>query len=211
LAIASWAVTAIDFYFDPACPWTWITAEWVREVAPYRDLDVTWKTYSLLVKNGAGMPDHYRIPIEAQWPGLRVIQQARNQYGNEAVSALYRSFGTAIHYDGDNTLKTLAECVKAAGVDVSVLSAADDASLDDSIHTSTAAGVALTGADVGVPIIAVENLPMVYFGPVMSPAPTGEDALRLWDAYVTLASIDGVYEIKRTRTVGPTFGPRPKI
>jgi protein-disulfide isomerase-like protein with CxxC motif len=202
-------VTAIDFYFDPACPWTWITAEWVREVAPQRDLDVTWKTYSLLVKNGAGMPDQYRIPIEAQWSGLRVIERARLDYGNDAVAALYRSFGTAIHYDGDNTLATLDECVKAAGVDLSVLSAAEDASLDAAIHASTGAGVALTGADVGVPIIAVANLPMVYFGPVMSPAPTGDDAVRLWDAYVTLASIEGVCEIKRTRTVGPAFGPRP--
>ncbi len=211
MAIAFSTVTAIDFYFDPACPWTWITAEWVREVAPHRDLDVTWKTYSLVVKNGAGMSDQYRIPLEAQWPGLRVIEQARLDYGNDAVSALYRSFGTAIHHDGDDMLETLGECVKAAGVDVAVLSATEDESLDAGIHASTAAGVALTGADVGVPIVAVENLPMTYFGPVMSPAPTGDDALRLWDAYVTLASIDGVYEIKRTRTVGPTFGPRPNI
>ena len=211
MAIAFSPVTAIDFYFDPACPWTWITAVWVREVAPHRDLDVTWKTYSLLVKNGEGMPDQYRLPIEAQWAGLRVIEKARHDYGNEAVSALYRSFGTAIHHDGDDLLADLATYVAAAGVDSSVLSAADDASLDKGIHASTAVGVELVGADVGIPIIAVENLPMTYFGPVMSPAPTGEDAVRLWDAYVTLASIEGVYELKRTRTIGPSFGTRPTI
>jgi 2-hydroxychromene-2-carboxylate isomerase len=204
-------MTAVDFYFDPACPWTWITAEWVREVAPQRDLDVTWKTFSLLVKNGSGLPDQYRIPLEAQWGGLRVIEKARLDYGNGAVSALYRSFGTAIHHDDDNLLANLAKHVAAAGVDPSVLSAVEDTSLDEGIHDSTAAGVELVGADVGIPIITVENLPMAYFGPVMSPAPTGDDALRLWDAYVTLASIDGVYELKRTRTVGPTFGPRPEL
>jgi protein-disulfide isomerase-like protein with CxxC motif len=204
-------MTPVDFYFDPACPWTWITAEWVREVAPHRDLDVTWKTYSLLVKNGEGMADQYRLPLEAQWAGLRVIEKARHDYGNDAVSALYRSFGAAIHHDGDNLLASLAKCVAAAGVDASVLSAADDIAFDDGIRASTAVGVELVGTDVGIPIIAVDKLPMTYFGPVMSPAPTGDDALRLWDAYVTLASIDGVYELKRTRTVGPAFGPRPGL
>ena len=204
-------MTAIDFYFDPACPWTWITAEWVREVAPHRDLDITWKTYSLLVKNGPGIPDQYRKPLEAQWGGLRIIQQARKDYGNEAVSALYRSFGTAIHHDGDGDLSGLRDAVIAAGVSTDVLGAADDESLDAGIHASTEAGIGLVGADVGIPIIQVENLPMSYFGPVMSPAPTGDDAVRLWDAYVTLASIDGVYEVKRSRSVGPTFGPRPRF
>jgi 2-hydroxychromene-2-carboxylate isomerase len=204
-------MTAIDFYFDPACPWTWITAQWVREVAPERDLEITWKTYSLLVKNGEGMPDQYRKPIEAQWCGLRVIEQARIDHGNDAVGALYQAFGTAIHYDGNTTLEGLAELVAAAGVDAAVMKAADDESLDAGIKASTAAGVEVVGADVGVPIIVVDQHPNAYFGPVMSPAPTGHDALLLWDALVALSSIDGVYEIKRSRSVGPTFGPRPNL
>ena len=199
-------MTDVDFWFDPACPWTWITSRWMTEVEQARHLNVTWRTFSLLHHNREGeMPDQYRKPLIAQWRGLRVIEAARAGYGNDAVAALYTAFGSAIHLHGDDSLESLASAVEAAGVDPSVLSHADDESWDHGIRLSTDTGSALVGKDVGIPIIGIEGAKSVFFGPVMSPAPTGDDAVKVWDAYQLLTEVEGVYEIKRTREVGPQF------
>jgi DSBA-like thioredoxin domain len=202
-------MTAVDFWFDPACPWTWITSRWMTEVAAARDLDVTWKTFSLLHLNGESISDEYGAPLRAQWSGLRVIQAARSAYGNDAVAALYTAFGAHIHHDGDRNLDGLKAAVMEAGVDPSVLAHADDESLDASIRTSTDEGSALVGKGVGIPIIRPVGARSVFFGPVMSPAPVGDDAVKVWDAYLLLSQVEGVYEIKRTREVGPHMGARP--
>lgn len=202
-------MTSVDFWFDPACPWTWITSRWMVEVAEARSLDVTWKTFSLLHLNGEGIPEEYAAPLRAQWKGLRVIEAARAGYGNEAVGALYTALGARIHHDGDGLLDGLAAAVSEAGVDDSVLSHASDESWDHGIRTSTDEGSALVGKGVGIPIIRPTGAKSVFFGPVMSPAPIGEDALKVWDAYLLLSQVDGVYEVKRTREVGPQMGARP--
>ncbi len=202
-------MTAVDFWFDPACPWTWITSRWMVEVAPLRDLDITWKTFSLLHLNGSGISDEYRLPLEGQWAGLRVIEAARAGYGNDAVAALYTAFGAHIHHDGDELLSGLAAAVGEAGVDPTVLAHGDDASWDHGIRMSTDEGIALVGKGVGIPIIRIAGSKSVMFGPVMSPAPTGDDALKVWDAFALLAQVEGVYEVKRTREVGPAFSARP--
>ncbi len=199
-------MTKVEFWFDIACPWTWITSRWVTEVADTRHLDITWNTFSLLHHNREReIPDEYRVPLEAQWRALRVIEAARAGYGNDAVAALYTAFGTAIHLSGDRLLENFDTIVENAGVDTSVLSHAADDSWDHGIRDSTEAGGALVGTDVGIPIIRIEDARSVFFGPVMSPAPTGDDAVKLWDAYRMMTEVDGVYEIKRTRTVGPQF------
>jgi hypothetical protein len=200
-------MTRVDFWFDPACPWTWITSRWVTEVAEARHLDVVWNTFSLLHHNrDREMPDMYRKPLVAQWKGLRLIEAARAGYGNDAVAALYTAFGTAIHLQRNTALDDLDRLVDLAGVDSSILSHSEDESWDHGIRTSTEAGAALVGTDVGIPIIRIEDAKSVFFGPVMSPAPTGDDALKVWDALRLLSEVNGVYEIKRTRTVGPQFG-----
>ncbi len=199
-------MTDVDFWFDPACPWTWITSRWMTEVAATRHLNVTWRTFSLLHHNrDRDLPDQYRVPLVAQWRGLRVIEAARAGYGNDAVAALYTAFGEAIHLRGDVPLESLESAVQEAGVDPSVLSHADDDSWDHGIRSSTEAGSSLVGTDVGIPIIRVEGAKSVFFGPVMSPAPKGEDAVKVWDAYQLLSEVTGVYEIKRSRQVGPDF------
>jgi 2-hydroxychromene-2-carboxylate isomerase len=199
-------MTDVEFWFDPACPWTWITSRWITEVVDARHLNVTWRTFSLLHHNRErDLPEQFRVPLEAQWRALRVIEAARSGYGNDAVGALYTALGTAIHLNGDRLLESLAAAVEAAGVDASVLSHAEDDSWDHGIRDSTEAAAALVGTDVGIPIMRVEGARSVYFGPVMSPAPTGDDAVKLWDAYRSITELDGVYEIKRTRTVGPQF------
>lgn len=202
-------MTSVEFWFDPACPWTWITSRWLVEVASERDLDVTWNTFSLLHLNGDNIPPQYRAPLEAQWKGLRVIEAARAGYGNASVAALYTAFGAHIHHDGDALLDGLAAAVDEAGVDASVLDHGEDSSWDHGIRTSTDEGIALVGVGVGIPIIRVAGAKSVFFGPVMSPAPTGDDALKVWDAFALLSEVEGVYEIKRTREVEPLMGARP--
>lgn len=205
-------MTAIDFYFDPGCPWTWITSRWVVEVADARDLDVRWLTYSLRYKNrDADIPEQFRAPMERQYRALRVIEAARDRHGDGVVGALYAALGARIHHDGDTMLDDLEGAIAEAGLDASLLAVADDATWDEAIERSTDAGRALVGDDVGVPIIVVPDSPATYFGPVMSPAPTGEDALALWDAFTALGRFEGVYEVKRSREVGPQFGPRPQV
>jgi 2-hydroxychromene-2-carboxylate isomerase len=200
-------MTEVEFWFDPACPWTWITSRWITEVAPVRHLNVVWRTFSLLHHNrdNATMPDQYRAPLETQWRALRVIEAARAGYGNDAVAALYTAYGEHIHLRGDRMLDGLTEAVESAGVDPTVMAHADDDSWDHGIRMSTEEGSALVGSDVGIPIIQVAGARSVFFGPVMSPAPTGEDAVKVWDAFALLSEVQGVYEIKRTRTVGPAF------
>jgi protein-disulfide isomerase-like protein with CxxC motif len=198
-------MTPVDFWFDPACPWTWITSRWMVEVAQERHLSVTWKTFSLLHHNGEGIPEQYRGPLVAQWKGLRIIEAARAGFGNDAVAALYTAFGERIHLHGDGNLEGLAAAVADAGVDAAVLKHADDDSWDHGIRVSTEAGSSLVGKDVGIPIIRPAGARSVFFGPVMSPAPTGEDAVKVWDAYLLLSQVEGVFEVKRTREVGPEF------
>jgi 2-hydroxychromene-2-carboxylate isomerase len=200
--------TPIDFYFDPVCPWTWITSRWIRDVAPQRDLDITWKSYSLLMKNGDAIPEQYRDGVRVGLKALRVVEAARAKEGGEPIGDLYLQLGALIHHDGDATLAGLAGAVTAAGLDPTLVAAFEDESWDAVIEASTNEGRQLVGEDVGVPIIvAPDHQP--FFGPVLSPAPTGDAALALWDAVMLLGTVPGAYEIKRSREVGPEVGARP--
>lgn len=201
----------VDFYFDPGCPWTWMTSRWAVEAAEARGVEIQWRTYSLKVKNAdnPNLPEMYRERQEAQFGALRVIEAARAAHGNEAVGRLYTQLGAIIHHDGDVAVGGLAGAIAAAGLGPELLAAADDDRWDDGIVASTAQARSLVGEDVGVPILVFEGSTNTYFGPVVSPAPTGQDALDLWDALVALSRIPGVYEIKRSRSGGPQLGPRP--
>ncbi|MCU1368261.1 MAG: disulfide bond formation protein DsbA [Ilumatobacteraceae bacterium] len=203
-------MSPVQFYFDPACPWTWITARWVVDVAEQRHFDITWLPFSLRHRNidNPGY-DRIRDELDAQHPGMRVIEAARHQYGNDAVGRLYTAFGTLIHHDRDDNLTRLAEGIAMANLPPVLIDAATDESFDAGIIASTDAGRAIVGDDAGIPIVVIDGAKSTFFGPVLSPAPTGAEAVELWDAFVTLSRFDGLYEIKRTRSVGPIFGPRP--
>jgi hypothetical protein len=208
--------TNVDVWFDPFCPWTWAVSRWVTEVAPARDLRITWHTFSLWHRNewtGHHLSDDQCERLIGQYGGLRVLEAARAGHGEEAVARLYTAIGTRIHHNGDRTLRGLAGCVAACGLPASLLDAVDDISWDPPIYESTRRGTALVGEDVGIPIVAIEGGEgrTTFFGPVLAPAPTGEAALRLWDAFVALGEFDGLYEIKRSRRTGPQFGPRPEL
>jgi hypothetical protein len=202
----------IDFYFDPACPWTWITSRWVTEVAGPRRLDITWRTFSLRYRNKDNPGyDWIRDELDRQYPGVRVIEAARVAHGDDAVARLYTSFGTLIHHDGDSNLDRLADGIALAGLPADLIDAGNDPKWDEVIEASTRMGWDIIGDDAGIPLIVAPSNPTVFFGPVLSPAPHGQDAVDLWDAFMTLGRFDGLYEIKRSRDVRPIFGPRPDI
>ena len=202
--------TAVQFYFDPVCPWTWITSRWLVEVAEHRDLQITWNQFSLRYHNKTNPGyDWLREEMEDQHPGMRVLAATKQHHSNAAVARLYTTLGTLIHHDGDDRLVRLTEAIAAAGLPDDLIEAGSDASWDAVIIESTDRGVALVGQDAGIPIVVIDGAEHTYFGPVLSPAPTGDKALELWDAYVVLGSIDGIYEIKRTRDVRPLLPLRP--
>jgi hypothetical protein len=202
--------SAVQFYFDPACPWTWITSRWLVEVADHRDLQITWNQFSLRYHNkGNTGYDWLRQELEDQHPGMRVLAATKQHHGNAAVGRLYTTLGTLIHYDDDEHLLRLAEGIAAAGLPADLIDAASDPGWDPVIVESTDRAIALVGKDAGIPIVVIDGAEYTYFGPVLSPAPTGDEALKLWDAFVTLGSIGGIYEIKRSRDAGRVLPPRP--
>jgi len=204
--------TAVQFYFDPACPWTWITSRWLVEVAEHCDLQITWQLFSLRYHNKTNPGyDWIRDALDDQHPAVRILAATKQHHGNAAVGKLYTALGVLIHYDDDEHLLRLSDAIAAAGLPADLIKEGDDASWDAIIEQSTVRSYEIVGKEVGIPIVLIDGAITTYFGPVMSPAPTGDEAVKLWDAYVALGSVSGVYEIKRTRAVGPQLGPRPLL
>jgi hypothetical protein len=188
-----------------------VTARWVVDVvAPERDLQITWQPISLLVKNQPPEESDYYAPVAHTHKLLRVFESVKAAEGNDAAFQFYWEAGRHIHHDKNHQI-TAAEVLAGAGLDASHAAAYDDESFDAVIETKMQEGLDLVGSDVGTPIIAFDTPDgkKGIFGPVISHAPQGEDGLALWDAMVTMATMDGFWELKRTRTVGPDFGERP--
>lgn len=201
----------VRFYFDPICPWCWITSRWIEEeVVPGRGIEVDWRSISLLVRNeGRDMPAEYLEPTQWTFKMLRVAEALRADGKADLVGALYTELGNRIHRDQDKDF-TMADALSAAGIDTSYAAAFDDPSFDDAVRASTAEAEGLAGADVGTPIIAyeVDGTWKGYFGPVIPEVVRGDAALRLWDGLAALIATDGFYEIKKTRDVGPQIPGR---
>lgn len=198
----------VRFYFDPACPWCWVTSRWVARVAPARDLTIDWRPISLMVRNeGKDIPEQFRRPAERSFELLRVVEAMRAAGEEAGVGAFYAEVGRRIHHDHDGEF-TAADALTAAGLDPAFADAAKDPVWDDAVRASTAEAVGVAGEDVGTPIIALEVEPgrwEGFFGPVLTRAPEGEEALRLWDGYVAVVSVPGLWELKRTRTEDPVL------
>lgn len=203
-------MTTVEVYFDPACPWSWMTSRWVAEAAPCRDVAVRWRAFSLaIVENRAGdvpTPDH-RVSLGA----LRVVEAVWADEGDEPIGRLYTEIGRRFHLEGDKSIAAVGAALEAAGLDPDTISAADDARWDAEIEGSMADAAAVVGDDVGVPVLVFHDGDEEHgiSGPVMSPAPTGDDALDLWDHVLALSARRSFFELKRSRTPPPQFAPPP--
>jgi 2-hydroxychromene-2-carboxylate isomerase len=198
-------VTQVNFWFDVGCRWTWLTAEWVRQVAPLRDVHVRWRVYSLtLRKLGDARPEPGR---SFTLGAARVLEAVWADHGDPAIGPLYEHIGRAIHVPQATRDRSLLErALSACGLDPAYAGAADDERWDAEVHWSMAEADQLAGADVAVPIVAVGPAPArAYGGPVLSRRLTDEAALRVWDAFVTLAAEPAFFELKRGRSERPTL------
>lgn len=189
-----------DYWFDPLCPFAWITSRWMLEVEQVRDVEVTWHVMSLAYLNqDRDIPDEYREKLKDAWQPVRVVAAAEERHGNEALAPLYTALGNRIHLEQRTPDRELiAEALAEAGLDADLVEAMDDASYDHAVVKSHHEGMDQVGLDVGTPTIAFDGA--AFFGPVLSRIPRGEEAGRIWDACVTLAQVPYFYELKRTRS-----------
>ncbi|MCJ1673258.1 MULTISPECIES: DsbA family protein [unclassified Rathayibacter] len=198
-------MTAVDFWFDPSCPWAWMTSRFVDEVTEGRDLDVTWHIMSLAVLNeDQDVSDDYRAFFPRALRYTRLVAAVGEREGQEKVKPLYDALGTRIHNGGRTDVDAIiAESLAEVGLDASLAAFADTDEYDEPMRASHFDGIGRVGQDVGTPVIAIGDI--AFFGPVISPIPRGEQALSLWDGLVAVASYDGFFELKRSRTRDPIF------
>lgn len=189
-----------DFWFDPLCPFAWITSRWILEVEQVRDVRVRWHAMSLyfLNKDRDLNPD-YQARIARGLPIGRVLVATEQQVGNQALLPLYTALGTRIHHEKQELGPDLVEAALAeAGLPAELVEAMDDMSYDDALLASHLEAIDRVGDEVGTPTISFNG--SAFFGPVLTRIPRGEDAGRLWDGTIAVADFPYFFEIKRTRT-----------
>ena len=208
------SMSEIEFFFDPLCPWAWITSRFVTEVSERSDLDVTWRFISLRVVNEAkDVPDTYRQATLTGSRLLRVAAAAREHGGNEAVAAVYTEFGTRLHVEGASRRMwrggvpagiiggIISDSLAAARLPAVLGEAADEESWDELLRKETEVALARTGPDVGTPIITFDLTrpdEASLFGPVINRIPRGREAVDLWEALMVVACTPGIAELKRS-------------
>jgi 2-hydroxychromene-2-carboxylate isomerase len=201
--------TPVDLWFDPFCPFAWMTSRWLLEVEKVRPIEPRWHIMSLYVLNeGKDVPDDYREMIGRALGPVRVVTAVQQKYDSETVGRLYTELGVRLHNEGrvkqlETLRETVEEALEAAGLDRAFADAMDSGEYDEALRASHADGIDRVGQEVGTPVIAVGDV--AFFGPVISPAPKGEEAGRLWDGVRLVAGFDGFFELKRSRTRPPIF------
>ncbi|MEV0406706.1 DsbA family protein [Actinoallomurus sp. NPDC050550] len=197
--------TPVDFWFDPKCPWAWIASRWILEVERLRPIEVRWHVMSLSVLNeGRDLPEKYLELMKQAWGPVRVAIAAEKKYGPQVLGRLYTELGTRFHNERrTETRQVIEEALEAAGLDRSLVDAADTDEYDEALRASHTDGMDRVGYEVGTPVISVEGAS--FFGPVVSPIPRGEAAAKLWDGVRLVAGTDGFFELKRSRTRDPIF------
>lgn len=194
------------FWFDPLCPWAWITSRWILAAAEVRPIDVEWHVMSLACLNAgrADLSEGYRKMLAEAWGPVRVCIATEEEYGPEVLGPLYTAMGTRFHVEGrPKDRPTMEEALAGAGLPTSLAGAADSGELDAALKKSHHAGMDLVGEDVGTPVISVRGA--AIFGPVVTPAPRGEAAGVLWDGVLAVIGTEGFFELKRSRTTPPIF------
>jgi 2-hydroxychromene-2-carboxylate isomerase len=198
--------TQLDFWFDPLCPWAWITSRWVLEVEKVRPVKARWHVMSLAVLNEdkEGMDERYSELMRKAWGPVRVCIAAEQKFGPDVLLPLYTALGTRFHNDKqERDLATIEAALAEAGLPADLADAADSTEYDEALRASHKDGMDRVGYEVGTPVISVNGTS--FFGPVISPIPRGEDAARLWDGVLMVAGTDGFFELKRSRTRDPIF------
>lgn len=195
----------LDLWFDTACPWAWMTSRWGLEVAKVRDIDVKFHVMSLHILNrDKDIPADYRELMDRALAPMRIVTAAIAEHGEKITAPLYTAIGTRIHPGGEQDFdKAVAEALAEVGLPADLMKYGERDDYDAALQESHDEALALVGDDVGTPICRVAGT--AFFGPVVTPAPKGEDAGRLFDGVLAVASTPGFFELKRTRNQGPIF------
>jgi len=196
----------VDFWFDPLCPWAWITSRWLLEVEKQRPVVPRWHVMSLAVlnENKEDLPDRYKESMSKAWGPVRVCIAAEQKLGPDVLGPLYTAIGTRFHHEkAERDRATIEAALAEVGLPAGLADAMDSTDYDEALRASHCNGMDRVGYEVGTPVIAVGDL--AIFGPVVSPIPRGEAAARLWDGVLLIAGTDGFFEMKRSRTRDPVF------
>jgi 2-hydroxychromene-2-carboxylate isomerase len=194
-----------DFWFDPICPWAWMTSRWMLEVEKIRDIDVRWNVMSLAYLNAEReLDEDYRQMMDEAWGPVRVVMAARATHGDDVVAGLYTALGNRFHLEQKpRDRATVVAALGEVGLPDDLADAMTSTDYDEDLKKEHHAGMDQVGTEVGTPVISVGGV--AFFGPVVSPAPTGDAAGRLWDGVTLVAGVDGFFELKRSRTRDPIF------